>query len=159
MVDGCWFPLLRGNPARYRCASGPAVLAARPGCGASGEKTGKTPQGKASFPLRGFLYTFLGQKPAHFSLLQRDTRNQLGCFLQTVSRIVDPGWLPPWRGSGSAEPPASSARYSLMPRKPLPMISEEEVMVIKEWGSVARTNSCSRMAWERLITVMMMVCF
>ncbi len=44
--------------------------------------------------------------------------------------------------------------HSLMLRKPLPMISEEVVIVMKDCGSVARTNSCSRMAWERLTTAM-----
>ena len=28
------------------------------------------------------------------------------------------------------------------------------VIVMKDCGSVARTNSCSRMAWERLTTAM-----
>ena len=54
--------------------------------------------------------------------------------------------------------PAARA-YSLMPRKPLPMISLDEVMVMKEWGSVARANSCSRMAWERFTTAMTMCRF
>ena len=49
--------------------------------------------------------------------------------------------------------------HSVMPRKPLPTISLEEVIVMKEWGSVARTNICRRMAWERLITVMMIFRF
>ena len=54
---------------------------------------------------------------------------------------------------------SACVRHSVMPRKPFPMISLEEVMVMKLWGSVARMNSCSRTAWERFTTVMMIRCF
>ena len=67
-------------------------------------KPGKNPKGKFAFPL-GFSLAFLGQKPTNYRLLKRmaDVAVIFPCL---CSPSTGPGWLPPWRRSGGAEPPA-----------------------------------------------------